>query len=676
MSNIEIKISINNNKYVLNKNYNIIQACNLYDINIPRFCYHEKLSIAGNCRMCLVEVAGMLKPVASCALPIADNMQIFTNSKLVKKAREGILEFILINHPLDCPICDQGGECDLQDQSLVFGSDKGRFYEYKRSVIEKNWGPLIKTIMTRCIHCTRCVRFIDEIAGFKYLGLIGRGNLMEVMNFSNKIVLSEVSGNLIDLCPVGALTSKPYSFVARPWELISFNTIDLNDSMHVNIRVDVRDFNILRILPRNNVNLNEIWITDITRFCYDGFKNNRLVSPFFKEKDIFVLKSWSNILYILKSILNKRINFIVGNFIDIETAVLLKKISNKLGSFSLKVNLNNNNNFFNNDFRKNYIFSINLKNIEIYKNIFLFGLNLRMENPLLNIKLKFFSDKNLIKIFSICSSFNNNYFMYNFSNNILELIKIFEGKSFLNNIIFLSKTNLFLFGESFLNLFKNNFLFLNFFNYFKDKINYSFLNNNVSNILNYDLNLENSINNFFDKTYKFINFYNNKEIIYALNIDSFFFNFNKNLNNFLFIYQGHHNLKNKVINYFNILLPNVTFFERNNSFINFFGLVQKTKFILFPNKNCRTDFKILYIIFKFLNNLNINFEFLSNNFLSLNYYNFNFLNKNYNFLKFIFNNLNINSFITNIYKINQILFSSLILLNCHKEIKKKYTNFM
>jgi len=211
-----MNIKINNKSFDVDYSFNILQVCNLYDIEIPKFCYHEKLSIAGNCRMCLVEVEGILKPVASCALPITNNMKIFTNSKLVKKAREGILEFILLNHPLDCPICDQGGECDLQDQSLVFGSDKGRFYEYKRSVNDKNCGPLIKTLMTRCIHCTRCVRYIDEIAGFKYLGLIGRGNSMEITNFLDKVILSEVSGNLIDLCPVGALTSKPYSFVARP----------------------------------------------------------------------------------------------------------------------------------------------------------------------------------------------------------------------------------------------------------------------------------------------------------------------------------------------------------------------------------------------------------------------------------------------------------------------------
>jgi NADH dehydrogenase/NADH:ubiquinone oxidoreductase subunit G len=212
----QFDITINNKLVKVNSSYNVLQACNSVNIDIPKFCYHEKLSIAGNCRMCLVEIKGIMKPIASCALPINNNMVIFTNSNLVKKAREGILEFILLNHPLDCPICDQGGECDLQDQALIYGSDRGRFYEYKRSVNNKNCGSLVKTVMTRCIHCTRCVRFVDEFIGNKYLGLIGRGSSIEISNFLSKSILSEVSGNLIDLCPVGALTSKPYSFVARP----------------------------------------------------------------------------------------------------------------------------------------------------------------------------------------------------------------------------------------------------------------------------------------------------------------------------------------------------------------------------------------------------------------------------------------------------------------------------
>lgn len=672
---MKINISINNKNFILNKNLNIIQVCNLYNIDIPKFCYHEKLSIAGNCRMCLVEVSGILKPVASCALPISDNMKIFTNSKLVKKAREGILEFILINHPLDCPICDQGGECDLQDQSLIFGNDIGRFYEYKRSTNDKNCGPLIKTIMTRCIHCTRCVRFIEEIAGFKYLGLIGRGNSMEIINFSEKIILSEISGNLIDLCPVGALTSKPYSFIARSWELNSLNTIDLNDSMHVNIRVDIRDFKILRILPRNNKNLNENWISDITRFCFDGIQNNRLITPYLKNDNIFVIQNWSSILFFLKNIFQnrKRINFILGNFLDLETIILLKKITKKFGNYSIKTNLNSVENNLNIDFRKNFIFNVKLNDLIKFKNFFLIGLNLRLENPLLNVRLKFISNKKNVKVFSIGSTFNNNYFLYNFYNNIMELIKIFEGKSLLNNILAIMNQNFFLIGESFLNLFKNNFLFLNFFNYFKNNFYYSFLNNNVLNILNNDLNLEQSINNFSDKTYG--NLLYNDEIIYSINIDNFFLNKNKK-NKLFYIFQGHHLLKNTNINNFNILLPTATFFEKSNNFLNFFGLIQKTKFILFPNKNSRTDFRILYIIFKFLKNLNINLNNLNYDFFSLNFFNFFIHCKNFSFLKFKFNNLNINSFITNIYKSNQILRSSLILLMCNKEIKNKYSNFM
>lgn len=233
-----------------NKALTILQAFEIAKIEIPRFCYHEKLNVAGNCRMCLVEVVGTKKPMAACALPVTDKMSVLSSSVLVKKAREGILEFILANHPLDCPICDQGGECDLQEQSLLFGSDKGRFYENKRVVLNKNCGPFIKTIMSRCIHCTRCVRFASEIAGISYLGVIGRGQNMEISSYLEKILFSEVSGNIIDLCPVGALTSKPYAFTARPWELLTYFGIDIFDSLCPEIRFDIRDRKVLRILPR------------------------------------------------------------------------------------------------------------------------------------------------------------------------------------------------------------------------------------------------------------------------------------------------------------------------------------------------------------------------------------------------------------------------------------------
>ncbi len=257
-----VEITINGIKRKVKPGLTIMQACELNNISIPHFCYHDKLSIAGNCRMCLVEVIEnpnnpLVKRIASCARNVSSGMDIYTNTALVKKAREGVLEFLLANHPLDCPICDQGGECDLQDQSVIFGGDRGRFYELKRATEDKNCGPLVKTLMTRCIHCTRCIRFSTEVAGVPIMGTTGRGADMEVGFYIEKVLASEVSGNVIDLCPVGALTSKPYAFTARSWELRSFNSIDLFDAFGSNIRVDVRGSSIMRILPRINDSLNE-----------------------------------------------------------------------------------------------------------------------------------------------------------------------------------------------------------------------------------------------------------------------------------------------------------------------------------------------------------------------------------------------------------------------------------
>lgn len=250
-------IYINNIRREVKLSQTIMQACESYGVQIPHFCYHDKLSVAGNCRMCLVEETKSPKPLASCAINVAPNMNIFTNTALVKKAREGVMEFLLANHPLDCPICDQGGECDLQDQALVFGGDRGRFYEQKRAVEDKNFGPLVKTIMTRCIHCTRCVRYMREVTGLDSFGITGRGSKMEIGFYIKKHMNTEVSGNVIDLCPVGALTSKPYSFKARPWELSPHYSIDVFDSWGSNIRLDVLGTKIMRILPKINKFINE-----------------------------------------------------------------------------------------------------------------------------------------------------------------------------------------------------------------------------------------------------------------------------------------------------------------------------------------------------------------------------------------------------------------------------------
>ena len=265
-----IQIKINEKTYSFPKDYTILQACEYIGLEIPRFCYHKELLIAGNCRMCLVELEKSPKPVASCAMQIMPNMSIYTDTPLVRKAREGILEFLLLNHPLDCPICDQGGECDLQDQSLLYGTDRSRFYEFKTSVEDKNCGPLIKTIMTRCIHCTRCIRFIDEVAGTPILGTTNRGKHTEVGSYIHKSIKSELSGNLIDLCPVGALTSKAYAFKARSWELKNKPSIDVFDSLGSNLITNIRGAFILRVLPAYNAEINNEWISDKVRFSFDS----------------------------------------------------------------------------------------------------------------------------------------------------------------------------------------------------------------------------------------------------------------------------------------------------------------------------------------------------------------------------------------------------------------------
>src|SRR5689334_7223709 len=261
----------------------VLQACELAGKEIPRFCYHERLSIAGNCRMCLVEVApGPPKPQASCALPAADGQAIRTDTAMVKKAREGVMEFLLINHPLDCPICDQGGECDLQDQAMAYGRGFSRYAEEKRAVTDKNFGPLVKTVMTRCIQCTRCIRFATEIAGTETLGGVSRGEHLEITTYVEKTIDSELSGNLIDVCPVGALTSKPYAFTARPWELVKTDSVDVSDATGTLTRLDTRGREVLRVLPRLNEDVNEEWMADKGRFNVDGLLRQRLDRPYIR----------------------------------------------------------------------------------------------------------------------------------------------------------------------------------------------------------------------------------------------------------------------------------------------------------------------------------------------------------------------------------------------------------
>ena len=334
-----LKLKVNDTEVEVEEGLTVLQACEKAGVEIPRFCYHEKLSIAGNCRMCLVEMEKSPKPIASCAMPAADGMVIKTNTQKIEKSRKGVMEFLLANHPLDCPVCDQGGECDLQDQSMFYGIDKSRFKENKRAVPDKNMGPLIKTQMTRCIHCTRCIRFATEIAGVPELGAIGRGEDMQITTYLEQSIQSELSGNVIDLCPVGALTSKPYVFEARPWELKKTESIDVMDAVGSNIRIDTYDWEVKRILPIINEDINEEWISDKTRYACDGLLNQRLDTPYVKYNNKFEKASWDEVYKIIKSKIKDtskdKICGFVGDLINMEASFIFKEF------FDRTIDINN-----------------------------------------------------------------------------------------------------------------------------------------------------------------------------------------------------------------------------------------------------------------------------------------------------------------------------------------------
>ncbi len=322
------KVTVDGTEIDVPQGATILQACELAGKEIPRFCYHERLSIAGNCRMCLVEVApGPPKPQASCALPAAEGQIIQTNSAMVKKAREGVMEFLLINHPLDCPICDQGGECDLQDQSVAYGRGQSRYPENKRAVTEKYMGPIVKTTMTRCIQCTRCVRFAEEVAGIEEIGAVGRGENMQITSYLERAVTSELSGNVVDLCPVGALTSKPYAFNARPWELKKTPSIDVMDAVGTNIRLDSRGRAVLRALPRINEDVNEEWASDKTRHAVDGLTQGRLDKPYIRKDGKLVAASWAEAFAAIKASWTGEAAVIAGDQVDCETMFAARELA-------------------------------------------------------------------------------------------------------------------------------------------------------------------------------------------------------------------------------------------------------------------------------------------------------------------------------------------------------------
>ncbi|MGB7286473.1 MAG: NADH-quinone oxidoreductase subunit NuoG [Salaquimonas sp.] len=394
------KLIIDDNEVEVPDTYTLLQACEAAGAEVPRFCFHERLSIAGNCRMCLVEVkGGPPKPQASCALNVKDLRPgpngeppvVSTKSPMVKKAREGVMEFLLINHPLDCPICDQGGECDLQDQAMAYGIDKNRYHENKRAVEDKYIGPLVRTKMTRCIHCTRCVRFTTEVAGISELGLIGRGEDAEITTYLENAMTSELQGNVIDLCPVGALTSRPYQDTARPWELGKTETIDVMDAVGSNIRVDTRSREVMRIMPVINEAVNEEWISDKTRFVFDGLKTQRLDQPYIRKSGKLQPATWTEALAAVASKVKaakaNKIGAVAGDLASVEDIYSLKKLMEQIGSPNMDCRPEGSV-LDPAKGRASYIFNTTIDGIEDADAIMLIGTNPRKEAPILNARIR------------------------------------------------------------------------------------------------------------------------------------------------------------------------------------------------------------------------------------------------------------------------------------------------
>jgi NADH-quinone oxidoreductase subunit G len=607
------KILINGKEIEFEKGMTVLQACEIADVEIPRFCYHEKLSIAGNCRMCLVEMEKSAKPIASCAIPAAEGMNIKTNTEFVKKARKGIMEFLLANHPLDCPVCDQGGECDLQDQSLFYGFDKSRFSENKRAVKDKYMGPLIKTQMTRCIHCTRCVRFAEEVAGVPEIGATGRGENMEITTYLEQSMTSELSANVIDLCPVGALTSKPYAFEARPWELKKTESIDVMDAVGSNIRVDTYGWEVKRVLPRLNNEINEEWISDKTRYACDGLLKQRIDKPYIKKDGKLVKSSWDEAIDLISSKINSvdpsQIGAHIGDMVSIETIFSLKKLLKKISCSNY--DFREKKFYINPKDKINYLFNSSIQGIEECDLILLIGCDPRHEATMVNARLRKSVVKNKTPIFSIGNPGDLTYDYTLLGDDINELKNIIEGKSNINEKLKNAKRPLFIIGESALEL-KNakyileetkSFLIKN--NFINDIWNaLNILIQNASTVGAIDLKFYNieDVNNF-----KFFDKLENQDlkILYLVGSD----NIEIKKNNEFIIYQGSHGDRNAEIA--DVILPSPAYTEQDGLFSNLEGRIQECRKASYPANESMEDWKIFNLINTNLYKSNLFDDFLS-----------------------------------------------------------------
>ena len=674
-----LKLKVNDTDVEIEEGLTVLQACEKAGVEIPRFCYHEKLSIAGNCRMCLVEMEKSPKPIASCAMPAANGMVIKTNTPNVEKSRKGVMEFLLANHPLDCPVCDQGGECDLQDQSMFYGIDKSRFKENKRSVPDKNMGPLIKTQMTRCIHCTRCIRFATEIAGVPELGAIGRGEDMQITTYLEQSVQSELSGNVIDLCPVGALTSKPYIFEARPWELKKTETIDVMDAVGSNIRVDTFDWEVKRVLPIINEDINEEWISDKTRYACDGLLNQRLDTPYIKYNNKFEKASWDEVYKIIKSKIENtskdKVCGFVGDLINMEASFIFKEF------FDRTIDSNNyesrdSNYFIDTSVRENYLFNSKINGIEEADLILLIGTNPRFEATILNARIRKAYLNNNTEIISLNDVDDLTYPYKNLDGKTQTIKDIFENKNDTSKKILDAKKPMVILGESFLKTKSARFLF-NSFKEFLNKNNkftndwnpLNILTSDAATVGNFDLDI---INNNYEIIRKLNE--NKFELVYLLGQDNLSF---IKKNEFV-IYQGSHGDKGAEIA--DIILPGAAYTEQSGHFTNLEGKVQKAFKASYPPGEAKEDWQIINDLAELMNNRK-----LFNDKDELESSMFNFLNLKKERQKSVLNDKNYSNNFENedlkikykdYYFSNVIARSSKTMVNCHNSklnIKKTGT---
>tara|TARA_Y100001935_G_scaffold244220_1_gene236454 strand:- start:490 stop:2523 length:2034 start_codon:yes stop_codon:yes gene_type:complete len=596
-----LKLKVNDVDVEVEEGFTVLQACEKAGVEIPRFCYHEKLSIAGNCRMCLVELEKSPKPVASCAMPAANGMVIRTNTPKIEKSRKGVMEFLLANHPLDCPVCDQGGECDLQDQSMFYGIDKSRFKENKRAVPDKYMGPLIKTQMTRCIHCTRCIRFATEIAGVPELGAIGRGEDMQITTYLEKSIQSELSGNVIDLCPVGALTSKPYVFEARPWELKKTESIDVMDAVGSNIRVDTYDWEVKRILPITNEDINEEWISDKTRYACDGLLNQRLDAPYVKYNNKFEKASWNEVFKIIKSKIENtqkdKICGLVGDLVNMETGFIFKEFFQR----TLHSNLfdsRTDNRFIDATDRQNYIFNSSINGIEETDFILLLGTNPRFEATMLNARIRKAFLNNNTKIVSL-NNLGDLTYPYEFLDGKTQTIKdIIENNHIVSQKLLKAKKPMIILGESLLNSKSAEYIFNNLKEFLikNQKINedwhpLNLISVDAATVGNLDLDILCETRNLIQDLNS-----NTFELVFLLGQDNIRFN---KKNEFV-IYQGSHGDRGAEIA--DIILPGAAYTEQSGYYTNLEGKMQKAYKASFPPGEAKEDWQIINDLAETVNN--------------------------------------------------------------------------